>query len=176
MVSGAAQAAPFVTQATLRGSEEVPPNGSTATGFSTATLRDDNVTLDVSLTFSGLTAPANGAHIHCCAPPGVNAPVAVDFAGLFPTATSGGFSTTTFNLNTAFTAAFITARGGQSAALAAFVSNFRSGNTYVNVHNSVFPGGEIRGQLFEVPEPGAAAVLGLALLGLAGVRRGRRFG
>jgi hypothetical protein len=31
----------------------------------------------------------------------------------------------------------------------------------MNVHTSVFPGGEIRGQLLLIPEPSTAALLGL---------------
>lgn len=46
----------------------------------------------------------------------------------------------------------------------------------MNIHNAVFPGGEIRGQLLQVtavPEPGTWAMLaaGLGLVGLIARRR-----
>jgi hypothetical protein len=43
------------------------------------------------------------------------------------------------------------------------VAYLEAGYLYLNVHTSVFPGGEIRGQLLMVPEPGTAALLGLGL-------------
>jgi hypothetical protein len=46
------------------------------------TLENNNTTLDVDVTFSGLTGgPATAAHIHCCAPATGNGPVALPFAG-----------------------------------------------------------------------------------------------
>jgi hypothetical protein len=47
-----------------------------------------------------------------------------------------------------------------------------AGEIYVNFHTDAFPSGEIRGQLFAVPAPGATAVLGFAGAG-AGLRRRR---
>ena len=45
------------------------------------------------------------------------------------------------------------------------------GYLYMNVHTSVFPGGEIRGQLLSVPEPSTAALLGLGLGAVVPVMR-----
>src|SRR5947209_11743755 len=75
---------------TLSGSNETPPNASTATGSASVTLESDNKTLDVNETFAGLTGPASAAHIHCCAAPGASAAVAVTFPN-FPSATSGTY-------------------------------------------------------------------------------------
>ena len=75
--------------ATLLGSNEVPPTGSAGTGFASFTL-NGNLVVDRRNAFSGLTAPASAAHIHCCGPVGVNEIVAVPFTP-FPNTTSGTF-------------------------------------------------------------------------------------
>jgi hypothetical protein len=146
----------------LLGSNEVPPTGSPATGFATVTLNGNLLT--VNETFTGLTGgPAAAAHIHCCAPVGLNAIVAIPFTG-FPAATSGTYNNT-FDLTVGgtYNGAFVTANGGTTAsAEAAFLAGLNSFQTYANIHDTTFPGGEIRGQI--APEP---AITGLLLLGLA---------
>ena len=148
---------------TLLGSNEVPPNASTATGFATVTLTGDSLTVDE--TFSGLTGgTAAAAHIHCCSPVGVNSGVAIPFTG-FPAATSGTYNNT-FDLTLAATynGVFLTASGGTAAgAEAALIAGLNSFQTYANIHDATFGGGEIRGQLEIAPEP---ATTGLVLLGL----------
>jgi hypothetical protein len=132
---------------TLFGSNETPPNASMATGSALVILDSDN--LDVNETFAGLTGgPASAAHIHCCAAPGVAAIVAVPFPN-FPATTSGQY-VNSFDLTVAGTydAAFIAAHGGTvNSAKAALITALKTGQTYVNIHNATFPGGEIRGQL-----------------------------
>ena len=135
--------------AIMTGAGENPPNGSPATGTAFYTLTGDILTIDI--TFSGLIGgPASAAHIHCCAPPGVNAPVWVPFNG-FPNTTSGTY-TNTIDLST-----FVFSGGGSEAALLAGLSN---GTAYTNIHNATFPGGEIRGQIIATPEPGTFLLLG----------------
>jgi hypothetical protein len=112
--------------ATLNGASQVPANASTATGIVTGTFNKVTNQLSLKVSFNGLTANASASHIHIGAV-GVNGGVIVPFAGV-PAAKSGTFTYT----------------GVLSAANA---TALLAGNTYVNVHNASFPGGEIRGQL-----------------------------
>ena len=149
--------------ATLLGSNEVPPTGSPGTGFGTFILNGNLLSINES--FSGLTAPANAAHIHCCGPVGVNEIVAVPFAP-FPNATSGTFmATVDLTLAATYNAPFITQEGGTVAlAEAGLIAALNSGNTYANIHNANFPGGEIRGQIEVTPEPSTLLLLGTGLI------------
>ncbi len=172
-------AAPFVKAdgiftATLLGSNEVPPTASTAIGLITVTLAGDVLTVHES--FLGLVGgPAAAAHIHRCASPGVNAPVAVPFTG-FPSATSGTYlNSFDLTLSSVYNSAFITANGGTAAgAESALLAALFAGQTYANIHDAQFPGGEIRGQLIQqTPEPGTLMLLGMGLTGLAAGRKRR---
>ena len=111
--------------ATLSGASEVPANASTATGNAIGTFNTITNQLDVSVAFNGLSANASAGHIHNAAV-GVNGPVIIPF--IVPSATSGTFTHSSILTTT------------NAAALLA-------GNTYVNIHNSTFPGGEVRGQI-----------------------------
>jgi len=113
-----------------------------------------------------LTAPASAAHIHCCGPIGVNEIVAVPFTP-FPNATSGTFmATVDLTLAATYNGAFITQEGGTvGLAEAGLIAALNSGNTYANIHNANFPGGEIRGQIAQVtPEPSSLLLLGTGLI------------
>ncbi|HVW86112.1 MAG TPA: CHRD domain-containing protein [Bryobacteraceae bacterium] len=168
-----APAATITYTAILKGSNEAPPVASTATGFATLTLNGDM--LSVMETFSGLIGgPASAAHIHCCALPGSNASVAVPFPS-FPNATSGTF-TGSFDLTdpAVYSTAFLTAQGGTAAgAEAALIAGFNSNMAYANIHDAMFPGGEIRGFITIVPEPGSFSLAGilLTIAALTGIRR-----
>jgi CHRD domain len=170
----ASASASTIFNAVLNGGNEVPPNASTASGFSTVTLSGD--TLTVVETFSGLVGgPATAAHIHCCAPLGTNTGVAVPFPG-FPAATSGSYNMS-FDLTQAATynSTFLSANGGTAAsAEAALIAGLNAGQSYANIHDAIFPGGEITGQLVATPEPGTAALLILGLMPALAVIRRRR--
>ena len=139
--------APNTFTATLTGDQEVPPNNSTATGSGSVVLNSDPAlsTITVNLTFSGLTADATDAHIHGPAMPGVTAPVIIPLTD-FPASTSGTYSNT-FPITPEQ------------------VSQLLDGLLYINIHNTPFPGGEIRGQLLgcgPTPSPTATPTPGVA--------------
>ena len=156
-----ALAAAFPAQATvfslftfLSGAQEVPPNASP--GFDDAQMTYDDVTNELAWTidFADLLAPTVAAHFHE-APPGVNGPIIVPIdLGAFAGATAGTLT-------------------GSGLAPDVNEAALLSGGWYLNIHSTMFPGGEIRGQV-AIPEPGLLGLLGLAAAGLIGVQRSRR--
>lgn len=172
-----ANGASLYYQAFLDGVSEAPPNASPGTGF--AQVDYDTLThmMRVRVTFSGLLGTTTASHIHSAtAAPGTGtAGVATQtptFGG-FPLGVSSGSYDHTFDMSLAasWNAPFITANGGTPlTAESAFLTSLAAGTAYVNVHSSVFPGGEIRGFL-QVPSP---STLGLASFGGLLIARRRR--
>lgn len=150
----ASEAALIHFAASLDGLSEFPPNASPGSGLATAELDTVTHLLDLHVSFSGLTAPTTAAHIHCCALPGVNAPVSVVLTGFPLVVTSGDFDGL-FLLP-------LTTEAGLFA-----------GTAYINIHTQALPGGEIRGNFHQVPEPGSLGLLGLGAL-LAHIARRRQ--
>ncbi|HEY8226914.1 MAG TPA: CHRD domain-containing protein [Pyrinomonadaceae bacterium] len=176
MSVGIARADQLVFTTTLTGSQEVPPTGSPGIGSALVTVDTVTNLLTVNVSFAGLVSPTIASHIHCCAGLGVNAMVATavpTFPG-FPLGVTTGTYLQTFDLTLASTynPAFITAHGGTVAgAQAAFIAGLTSGQTYLNIHTSQFPGGEIRGQLQAVPEPTTLVLLSMGVIGALGALR-----
>lgn len=162
------------------------PEVAGATGSGTVQVTFDTLaqTLAISSSWSGLSGTTTVAHIHCCtAVPGTGTVgVAVTPGTLpgFPVGVTGGTYATVLDLSltSTYTGGFLTFGGGSAAgASAALLAGMQSGRAYFNVHTSTYPGGEIRGFLTAVPEPGTWALLlvGFALAGGAlRVRRAAR--
>ena len=98
------------------------------------------------------------------------------FAG-FPLGVLAGTYDTTLDLTQAssYNPAFLAMFGTFAGAEAALINGLLNGLTYLNIHTTAFPGGEIRGFVVVVPEPEAYALLvaGLAMIGLATRKRRR---
>jgi CHRD domain/PEP-CTERM motif len=166
--------------ANLTGALEVPSSGSLGTGFAMVVLDTVDNTMQVNVTFSGLTSGTTASHIHCClASPfltGVNVGVATTtptFTG-FPLGVTFGTYSHLFDLTLA--SSYNPAFDGATPALqeATLVAGIETGDTYLNIHTTNFPGGEIRGFLVPTPEPSTLLLLGSGVIGLAGLATKRR--
>ena len=179
--AAASQAITFTAQ--LTGPNESPPVASPGTGFAIVDFDQAAHTLRVNETFSGLLSTTTASHIHCCvATPGTGtAAVATQvptFAG-FPLGVTSGTYDNTFNtlLASTWNPAFVTASGGTVAgAEAVLAAGLLAGTSYINIHTSQFPTGEIRGFLTQAasgqaPEPGSIALLAIAFGALVTTRR-----
>ena len=167
--------------ATLNGANESPVNASLGTGSALVTIDTVAQTMEVFVTFAGLTSGTTASHIHCCtASPGTGttgvATITPNFTGFTTGVTSGTYDHL-FDLNSSvgtYNPAFITANGGTVAgAEIALLAGLAGGTSYLNIHTTTSPGGEIRGFLTQTPEPGTLGMMGAAIA-VAGLLR-RKF-
>jgi len=179
-LTAVAPAAPISYFAYLNGPNEAPPNSSPGTGIANVTLDVAAHTMLVQVTFTDLVAPNTAAHIHCCTTVPLTGTAGVatttpTFTG-FPSGTTSGSYTHLFDtsLASSYNPAFVTAQGGSvAAAEAALAAGMANGQTYLNIHSSTFPNGEIRGFLTPVPEPATMLLVGGVLFGLVRAKRKR---
>ena len=111
-------------QAALLPDNQVPPTASSGSGTALVTLNQGQGEVCWDISVSDLTSPVILAHIHQGAA-GTNGPVVVDF--MEP----------------------VNGLNGCVHADAALIKQIRQdpAGYYVNVHTTMFPGGEVRGQL-----------------------------
>ncbi len=161
MLALPSSAALWYLQATLTGSQEVPPVTTTASGFLFGSYDDVSKTINLAITINGLSqSDITGSHIHR-APAGQNGPI------IFNIGPGSSYAVLGSQLINVISGAPFPA---------AEEANLLSGNTYINVHTFAHPGGEIRGQITAlpvVPEPATMAGLGIGV-GLLALRRRRK--
>ena len=124
--------------------------GSPSTGTGSGTLSFDDVTnnLNWNINFQGLIGTETAAHFHGPAAAGSNAGIQIALP-----------------LGSSIVGSAVLTNTQETQLL--------GGLWYVNIHSSLYGGGEIRGQLLPVPEPEAYAMM-LAGLGLIGAHVARR--
>ena len=121
----AANAETVTLKAELKGSNEVPPNSSPASGTAQATLNTETKVLTWTVSYKDLTGPAVGAHFHGPSEPGKNAGIALPFK----TVQNPIEGTATLS--------------------DAQVTDLLAGKWYANIHTAANPGGELRGNMIK---------------------------
>jgi hypothetical protein len=146
-----------VVRAQLSGFQEVPVVSTAGSGEFKAKINAQTNEIDYEFSYADMQAPVLQAHIHLgqhsvnggimvwlCQTATNPAPVAV--AAVTPVCSSPAFSSSGI-----ITAASIVGPGGTqqlgAGELAELVAALRAGAAYANVHTTVSPGGEIRGQI-----------------------------
>ena len=136
-------------QANLDGLQEVPPNASPAFGLGDFTLSGSTFSVTTG-SYQDLLGGATAVTLNDAAP-GVNGAIIFSLVLDTPGAATGTFSSSG------------TLTGPQ-------ITDLNAGNLYVNIRSQVFPSGEIRGQIFSVPEPTTLALAGVGSLILLAMR------
>ena len=143
--SAAAQAQTITFTANLHGGNEVPGVSTGSAGTATVTWNTTTKAGTYRVDVYNMPVGTTASHIHAGAA-GVAGPVIVNF-----TVPAGGISND-FGLTGTFGCTDVVPRAPQGInSCEDFEQAIMLGNTYVNVHSSANPGGEIRGQLTRVP-------------------------
>jgi CHRD domain len=182
LLSGAplANAQSIEYSALLSGPNENPPNASPATGLAIVDVDLAAHTMHVHIDFTGLLGTTTASHIHSATaiPLSGTAGVATTtptFAGFPLGVTSGTYDITLDMTQTSsYNPAYLAAHGGTTTqAELDLDASIAASTAYLNIHSTVFPGGEIRGFLVAVPEPATIALISV-VVGGAGLLELRR--
>ncbi len=152
LVGASASAAILTFEANLDGFQELPPNSSPGFGFGELTL--DTVSGFVTITNSTYQDLLGNSSVVTLndAGFGTNGVVILSLTLDNPGTTAGTFS-------------------GSGTIPAGQVTDMINTNTYINIRSNVYPSGEIRGQLFIVPEPSSLLLACTGIFGLFLMRR-----
>jgi hypothetical protein len=154
--------------ATLTGGNEVPPNNDPTVGTGTFLLSGKSLSFLVNVpavTFISLSGYIQGPAL-----PGSNAPVLFDLGG--PVVHPGNEFGTPPSYAFGSPGDAYGFGGGPFTLTNAQINQLESGPWYVNITSYGLPDGQLRGQVLEVPEPSAVALITLAG-GLMLLRRNR---
>ena len=137
----------------LTGYEEVPALSTTGAGEFRAHLDQNNQSISWELTFGGTESNVTQAHIHF-ENATENGPIVVFFCSNLGNGPAGTqacppFGTISGTIEADDVLGNAADRGLEAGAFQELVNAMRSGATYVNVHTSGRPGGEIRAQLVD---------------------------
>ena len=144
--------------ARLRAFDEVPALSTPAGGFFTATINEDGTELNWELRYFNMEGNVTQAHLHF-AQKGVNGGIMVFLCSNLGNGPFGTQVCPADNGTVSGTIRAIDIIGGAAAQgiapgeLFSVLRGIRGGVVYANVHTTVFPGGEIRGQLLFTPTP-----------------------
>jgi hypothetical protein len=133
-------------QATLRGWEETPAIVTNAKGSFRARVADDGSSIQYELAFSDLEGPVLFSHIHV-GQRGVAGGVSAFLCGGGGKPACPPAGGTVAGIVSAGDVVGPAAQGVGSGQIDRLLRAIRAGAAYVNVHSTLHPGGEIRGQL-----------------------------
>jgi len=136
----------------MQGFQEVPSVSTKASGRLRLRINRDLDFIDYKLTYSGLQAPVQQAHIHF-AQAAVNGPIVIWLCGTAnlpgpdgtPTCPQSG--TVTGHITAASVLASPATQQLPAGGLTQVINAMLNGFAYGNVHTSLSPGGEMRGQI-----------------------------
>jgi hypothetical protein len=133
--------------------QEVPPHNTPGYGSADFTLSGTTLSINAGTgVYADLLAGASTVRLQDAAV-GSNGPTIFLFNLDTPGNTSGTFS-------------------GSGTLTAGQITDLNNGNLYVNITDTVYPSGEIRGQIEAVPEPAMMGLMGLGpLVGACMLRR-----
>jgi hypothetical protein len=142
----------------LSGYEEVPSVSTVGGGTFAATISNDGSQIDWQLTYGELEGAVQQSHIHfgnsgvnggitvfLCTNLG-NGPAGTQACPAAPATISGTIVAADVSPNIPATAAART-QGINTGEIEELIAAMRAGATYVNVHSTLWPGGEVRSQI-----------------------------